>query len=241
MSDIVHIPMYLRPLVIPTLDEYMSPDASVKDTEVSLAFLGDLLNDRQKPVATARDRYEEVTDTSLEPVASPDHPVIKSVIWPLLEAKCCYVLAMPVACIAQAGLVGEMVAIWRFRMLEQELDGRPLDKKLQKQLFGSAFDKLGQRRRVKVLHGLEVLDDEIKEAFDRLRELRNKYLHNMVDPLRDKDADARRAYEYACKLVTKTLGLKITTGAFVLPPKVLRFIQSLEKTDAEKTPSSEEG
>jgi hypothetical protein len=56
---------------------------------------------------------------------------------------------MPVACIAQAGLVGEMVALWRFRMLQSTIDDRPFSEELQKLILGREFDKLlraGTRR-----------------------------------------------------------------------------------------------
>ena len=233
MNGAVSIPMYLRPLVISALDEQLGPSTSLKAPELAQSLLGDILDDRQDPVSVARRRYADVTNPSLEPVVSPDHPVIMThVIRPLQEAKRCYVLGMPVACIAQAGLVGEMVALWRFRMLEPKLDGRLLDGELQKLLLGREFDKLGQEDRVRVLRGLDVLDAEMIGAFGELRGLRRQYLHFMIDPAeRDVDSDARKAYQLACKLVAKTLDVKFATGAFVLPPRVMRFIKDIVNTE----------
>jgi Domain of unknown function (DUF5615) len=64
------------------------------------------------------------------------HRLMRHIVRPLLEAKQCYILRMPVACIAQAGLVGDMVALWRFRMLQSTIDGRAFTEELQKLILG---------------------------------------------------------------------------------------------------------
>jgi len=229
INGAVRIPVYLGPLIIPSLNE--EPGAA-NNAQRAQSLLGDILNDRNDPMGLVNRRYKEVTDPSVEPVVSPDHPVITThVIRPLREAKCCYVLGMPVACIAQAGLVGEMVALWRFRMLEPKLDGRVLDGELQKLLLEREFDKLGQEERVRILRALEVLDEEMIHAFGKLRALRRQYLHFMIDPAgQDVDADARMAYQLACKLVAKTLDVKYATGALLLPPRVMQFIRDIVNT-----------
>jgi hypothetical protein len=88
----------------------------------------------------------------------------------LLEAKQCYILRMPVACIAQAGLVGEMVALWRFRMLQPTIDGRPSSEDLQKLILGREFDKLGQEERVRVrrAHSTCSGPERVERVLDRL-------------------------------------------------------------------------
>ena len=89
---------------------------------------------------------------------------------------------------------------------------------------------------------MEILDSELISAFGELRGLRRPYLHFMIDPAeRDVDSDACRAYQLACKLVTKTLDVKFATGAVVLPPKVMRFIQSIVKTNGETMSCSDDG
>jgi hypothetical protein len=222
------IPVYMRPLAITALEALLPVNISDAPGDLALTLLGDLVQNPPDPLTTLRQRYSQVSNQSSEPHIVPLHDTImRHVVRPLKEAKQCYVLGMPVACIAQAGLVGEMVALWRFRMLQPQLDGRPLDEGLQKLVFGSEFDKLGQEARVRVLRALDQIDDETVQAFGELRSLRRQYLHFMVDEQKDIDADARRALGYANTLVLKTLSVTYQDGKLVLPPKVLRHIQNI--------------
>lgn len=232
MSQDISLPVFVRPLGITSLTEPLPSNVSHDAGDVALALLGDMLGDRTSPLDSVRRRYKEVTDEATEPTIVPLHDGIMShVIRPLKEAKQCYVLGMPVACIAQAGLVGEMVALWRFRMLEPKLDGRPLDEELQKLLKGREFGKLGQEERVRVLRALDTIDEPSVQAFGQLRAIRRRYLHFMIDPQRDIDRDAREAIKYACTLVVKTLDMTFQNGRVVLPPKVMRYIQDIVRVE----------
>src|SRR5437870_2232145 len=114
----------LRPLSILALEDKSPVN---KDADVALVLLSELTNERPEPFAGLRARYKQVSDEEREPIIIPNHQsLMRHIVRPLKEAKQCYVLGMPVACIAQAGLVGEMVAIWRFRMLEAEREGQPM-------------------------------------------------------------------------------------------------------------------
>jgi hypothetical protein len=187
----------VRPLSIMALSEQLPVNVSHEPGDVALMLLGDCLDDREKPLDAARRRYGEITDERAEPFMVPSHDsIMRHVIRPLIEAKHCYVLGMPVACIAQAGLVGEMVALWRFRMLEPKIDGKAFDEELQKLLMGREFDKLGQEERVRVVRALDSPDEATIQAFGSLRSLRRQYLHFMIDTERDTDRDARQAYAF---------------------------------------------
>jgi hypothetical protein len=232
MSQDASLPVRIQPLGIASLTEPLPSNVSHDAGDVALALLGDMIGERTSPLDAARRRYKEVTDEATEPAMVPLHDSIMShVIRPLKEAKQCYVLGMPVACIAQAGLVGEMVALWRFRMLEPKLDGRPFDEELQKLLLGREFDKLGQEERVRVLRAVDTLDELTVQAFGQLRAIRRRYLHFMIDPQRDIDRDAREALKHACTLVVKTLSVTFQDGRVVLPPKVMRYIQDIVQVE----------
>lgn len=229
MSDTVFIPGIMRPLALSALDDLFS-DSQKSSADRALGLLADVLGDGTDPIATAKRRYQEVTDERREPIIVPDHDsIMRHVIRPLREAKRCYVLGMPVACIAQAGLVGEMVALWRFRMLDLSINGNPFDTERQKLLLGREFDKLGQEPRIKVLKGFGSLDEDTERAFKELKDTRAKYLHFMIEESRDVDADARKALECANSLVLKTLDMKFDEGRIVLPPHVLKYIKDIPK------------
>jgi hypothetical protein len=226
--------VYVRPLGISALDEPMPVNVSHEPGDVALRLLGDMLDDRNEPLESARQRYREIMhDVSDLPLAPMIDVIMRHVIDPLNEAIQCYVLGMPVACIAQAGLVGEMVALWRFRMLDPKLDGRPLDDDLQRLLMGREFDKLGQEERIRVLRAIDTLDDEMVQAFGQLRSIRRQYLHFMVDPQKDIDKDAREAVQFASMLVVKTLDVNFSDGKVVFPTKVKQFIKDILKTESD--------
>lgn len=230
----------LRPMSLSPLDvDDGGPDSmSLEPGAFALALLSDLLQDHKAPLERLRSRYRQVTDESHEPIVVPHHGVImRHVIRPLREAKQCYVLGMPVACIAQAGLVGEMVALWRFRMLSPQLDGRPLNADLQRLLLGREFDKLGQEERVRVLRALDILDEDLVSAFGELRSLRRRYLHFMVDAEANVDGDARRALDYANLLVVKTLNVSFESGRLVLPDRISQYIKDIIAREPEPTDS----
>jgi hypothetical protein len=232
MSGVIRLPVYVRPVGISVLNEPMPANVSREAGDVALRLLGHMIGDRNDPLAAARLRYQEVMQqVSNLPVAPMHDLIMRHVINPLNEAIQCYVLGMPVACIAQAGLVGEMVALWRFRMLEPRLDGRSLDKELQRLIMGREFDRLGQEARVRVLKAVDSLDNEMLHAFGQLRDLRNKYLHYMVDGQRDLSKDARDAIRHASTLVVKTLNVTVSNGKLVFPPRVMRFIEGILKIE----------
>jgi hypothetical protein len=236
------MPVFLRPLAIPIIDDVLagSPKRPAESValELLVGFVGDLID----PVEVVRGRYRQVTNEEQEPIVVPQHEsLMRRIVRPLLEAKQCYILRMPVACIAQAGLVGEMVALWRFRMLQPTIDGRAFSEELQKLILGREFDKLGQEERVRVLRGLEEIEPEVVAAFGELRALRRKYLHFMVDTSVDVDADARRALQYAALLVVRTLGVTFAEGKLVLPDRVARYVADIVRAEATEATSPPSG
>lgn len=228
------LPCFFRPLSIAALNDPLPENVSHEPGDVALMLLAELVADRADPLGAARRRYNEASNERSEPPFVPSHDTImRHIIRPLAEAKRCYVLGMPVACIAQAGLVGEMVALWRFRMLEPTINGRSHEEILKEVLGQKDFDRLGQEERVRILKAIEPLDDETVQAFGQLRSLRRQYLHFMIDLQRDVERDARKALEFASTLVVKTLDVKIVDGRIVLPPRVMRYIQDIVKVEGQ--------
>jgi hypothetical protein len=216
----------------------MPVNVSHEPGDVALRVLGDMLDDRDLPLEAVRRRYREILHTTTQLPMAPMHDAIMHhIIRPLNEAIQCYVFGMPTACIAQSGLVGEMVALWRFRMLEPKVDGKRLDDDLQRQLFGRLFDELRQYQRANILKVVDTFDEAVVQAFERLRQIRNRYLHNMIEPSRDADADAREAIQHATTLVAKTLDMTFSDGRIVFPPKVMAYIKDILKIEG-STPAA---
>lgn len=228
MSTDSELPIWMRPLNVTMLEQDLPVNVSHEPGDVALRLLGEILNS-ESPLDVAKSRYRESTSSSEEPLCVPCHPtIINQILRPLIEAKHCYILGMPVACIAQAGLVGEMVAIWRFRMQSEILKPEDVDEDVREALQGDAFDRMGQEGRVKVLRKVESLDELTVQAFGELRGVRRRYLHFMLDEKLNPDKDARMALKWANVLIVKTLNVKgDSEGRLVLPDNVRRFIKDI--------------
>lgn len=216
----------VQPLGIASLEREL-----VEDGDAATAVLASLFRESRTPVQDVTRRYRQVTDHCDEPRLVPMHDVIvRHVIRPLSEAKRCYVLGMPVACIAQAGLVGEMVALWRFRMILAEMSSLPEDRRTELPAL-DAFDRMGQQGRVSTLREIEQLDPDLVSAFGELRGIRREYMHFMVGDKKNPDRDALKAMKFATSLVVKTLGMDIRNGMMHFPAQVTHFIRDMIQQD----------
>ncbi len=226
----------LRPLLIPALEHEfpgfaLEQESPGDEKEVAVQFLRSCVEapEKEPVVEVMRERCAECSAQCTQPVIVPNHPfVMQHIVRPLLDAKRCYVLKMPVACIAQAGFVGEMLAVWRHQMVAFRIGSTPVDERQQSLLYGRDFMRLSQNRRIQVLDALGNLDSELRSSFNTLRRVRNKYLHYMIDPTeQDVDADAREAMRCACDLLNRTLRMEIRKGAVSFAPTVMRFIKDI--------------
>ena len=169
----------VRPLAFRDGDEYVW---GVTKNEPSLDRLLDFLFDEEAPhdIASVLKRYKEVFEGTADMSIAPDDPIfLQKLVRPLRHAKASYVLGNYLGTIVLCGLACEMLAILLYEMSPVSMgkERRPLSKKRQGKLFGRAFEKLGQQRRVEILHLMSVIDNDLKAKFDTIRTSRNKYLH----------------------------------------------------------------
>ncbi len=151
-------------------------------------------------------------------------PIFEKLVWPLRHAKNSYTLGNYVGCIALCGMVGEMVAMLLWDISKVTLQGQSMTTILQRVMFGRTFEKLGQDRRVAVLHGLKLVYDAAKSGFDSLRAIRSKYLHLFSQSHTQVAQDARRAYENALQVVAIVLGQTLADGGVVLRPDLEAYL-----------------
>lgn len=218
----------LQPLSIPLLDSKLGGKLPGKAEEegFSLNFAKSIVGKSEGSIKEMFERYKQVSCIKHEPFFTPNHEkFMQTIMKPLIEAKWSYIVNMPVSCIAMSGLVGEMVAVWRFEMLKPKMGGKDLDPSIQKLLFGKKFEKLDQWKRVEVLQAFGDIDEELKDIFTTLRKIRNQYLHFAFIDNKKLDNDACSAYRCGCELVTKTLSIKPQNGVLILPDKVMSYFK----------------
>ena len=97
------------------------------------------------------------------------------------------------------------------------------------QLFGSRFEKLGQDRRVDVLKGFGLIDDEQKKHFDDVRVTRRRYLHFFSQSHDSIEMDAPKTFNAALALVVTLMDVTFEKGKVRLRPPLMRFVRMHEK------------
>lgn len=123
-------------------------------------------------------RYNAINvDPNRLPVAPVEGRLFERLVWPLRHAKGSFVVGNYLGVIALCGLVAEMAAIFAFDLYNERSGSIEWDEARQKGLFGSAFERLGQERRVSILKTLKVVNDDLSKHFDVVRERRRRYLH----------------------------------------------------------------
>lgn len=145
-------------------------------------------------------------------------------VWPLRVAKGSYATGNYLATIALCGTVMEMITILSFQL--NAVRGRPeyWTEERQLRLFGRTFERLGQEQRVKVLRGLDIIDDELVEIFDLVREKRRKHLH-FYESLPDAPDDARQCYLATVEAMVEMLGPKTVGDHATFNPKLLDYLE----------------
>jgi hypothetical protein len=153
---------------------------------------------------------------------------LNQLVWPLRHAKGSYVVGNYLGTIALAGVVAEMATILAWDILEPKLNNQPIDKKKQERLFGRAFDRLEQIRRIHVLQSMGFVGAEVADALNRIRGIRNEHLH--VPAVRDENMEARHAREAfrdAVFVVSVLIGQDVKDGKLVLSAPMMQYLKRL--------------
>jgi hypothetical protein len=164
------------------------------------------------------ERYREVSGEARRLYAAPaERKILDKLVWPLRNAKGSYMVANYLGTIALCGMVGEMVAILCFEIATFEIDGatvhgRDLTADQQKRLWGSAYERMGQKERVRTLKDAGLLEDSVKAELDGVRDIRNRYLHFFTQDHARIQQDAARAYGLILSIVVRLIGQDLNQG-----------------------------
>ena len=171
-------------------------------------------------------RYREISQEKKRLFAAPaEERILEKLVWPLRHAKASYMVGNYLGTISLSGMVSEMVAMLLFEMSDLSLNNRSMNNKDEKALFGSPFEKLGQHRRVEVLHAFSIIDDDTKADFDLIRTTRRKYLHLWSQDHESIPKDACNSYNAAVSIVVKAIGQDIRDGMLMINPKLVKYLE----------------
>ena len=172
------------------------------------------------------DRYKEVSREKTRLFAAPvEDRILEKLVWPLRHSKACYMAGNWLGTIALCGMVSEMVAILLYELSEIKINDRKMTLSDEKALWGSSFEKLGQDKRVKILHVYNIIDDETKTHFDLIRTTRKKYLHLWSQDHDSLPRDAVQLFNSAAAVVVKAIGQDIREGKIYLNPTLITYLE----------------
>ena len=169
-----------------------------------------------KPAALV-ERYKRILSAGMEPAILPALPMlIEKVVSPLVSSKAAFVAGNPLGTIALCGFVAEMIALMLYEMARDE--GRAADVTMDQ------FEHCGQKERVKILHGQDIINQETKEAFDLIRDIRRRYIHFISKDHSLVFEDALRVYAKSISLLIDLVGQEFHNGAWVPKPSFERYL-----------------
>lgn len=172
------------------------------------------------------ERYKEISREKSRLFAAPvENRILEKLVWPLRHSKASYMTGNYLGTIALCGVVSEMVAILLYELSEFQISNRRLTSSDEKALWGSSFEKLGQEKRVEILHVCNIIDDETKGNFDLIRAMGKKYLHVWPQDSDTIPKDAVRTFNSAVTLVVKAMGQDIREGKIFLNPTLIKYLE----------------
>jgi roadblock/LC7 domain-containing protein len=174
-------------------------------------------------------RYREISTEPVRLFAAPaEQRILDKLIWPLRNAKASFMVGNYLGTISLSGMVAEMVAmlLWEItEITDSKINGRPMTKDDEKLPFNSKFERLGQERRVTVLSKYGIIGDKTKSDFDKIRQIRRKYLHFWSQDHDQLPTDGVQSFHAAVSLVLTAFGQDVQQGRLVLNPRLVRYLE----------------
>lgn len=184
---------------------------------------------QQPPEHSSRDvleRYVEVSGQETYTAIFPHtNKLFDRFLIPFKSAKRMYCLGEYLACIELSAHLGEMLALLLWQITPITLNGTLMGPALEKSLWGSEFEKMGQEKRIDVLNALAAVNDGDAQLLDFLRTTRRKYFHfwsTGTEKIRD---DALHCFLKLSTLVRNVLKIEYENGSVKLNPLLAAYLE----------------
>ncbi len=176
------------------------------------------------------EKYVEVTNKNIHPSLSPSTiSIVDSILNPLISAKKSYCIEEYLSTIALCGIAIESLSIivWDAKKVNLAIRTKEISKTQETKIFGKKVDDQGQWRRIEILKVLGFIDDEQFKLFDRIRNIRNNYIHLSKNKFLIFRKDANEIYGKSMELFLKILNLKLNekgNGLIVKDRDILNYL-----------------
>ncbi len=220
------IPGWLRPLSFSSIGELpFWPDNQPIDPSFLVKDL--CLDFSSESLENIRKRYWLLTTPEFDIFVVPNEKkILEKLVWPLRAAKKSFILNDYLGCITLCGMVCEMAIIFLFDLASITVNGKPLTPERQKQMFGREFEELGQKRRIDVLCVYGLLNRKLASDANKVRKIRNEYLHSLRKDYSKIDKDSVEAYKASFRLIKSLVDLPIgNEGKIVIPEHLTNYLK----------------
>jgi len=122
------------------------------------------------------ERYVEISGQETYTAIFPHtDKLFERFLVPFKAAKRTYCLGEYLACIELSAHLGEMLALLLWQITPVSLNGKRIDAQMERSIWGSEFEKMGQEKRIDLLKALGAIANEEEQLLDFLRSIRRKY------------------------------------------------------------------
>jgi hypothetical protein len=165
--------------------------------------------------------YEAISENINRLFAVPAETQINTkLIQPLRHAAGSFMLGNYLDTIAMCGFVSEMMTIFLYETSNIVINDNKISD-LADDIFGRSFEKLGQDRRLKILKGFSIIEQDIFEKFDKIRLMRARYLHRFNEDHAQIAPDAKEIFASTLDLLISVFGQQIKDGKVYYNPNVV--------------------
>ena len=165
------------------------------------------------------ERYVEVSSKESYTAIFPHtDKLFERFLVPFKAAKRTFCLGEYLACIELAAHLGEMLALLIWQITPVSLNGKPVDAQMEKSIWGSEFERMGQEKRIDLLKALGAISTDEEQLLDFLRAIRRKYFHFWDTSTERIREDALESFLKLAALVQMVLRIEYENGAVKLNP-----------------------
>ena len=210
-----HIPIFLKPLMIPEWEPGFPSSESSEEPGPMLLVRSLCSLDALSDISACKKRYLELSEIDQGLFISIEESEIrKNLFDPLRQAKTNYILGNYIGSIALSGIVAEKLAILIYIM------DNPSHTKLE-----TFNKKLDQKRRVTMLWKADLIGEDSVRDFCFIREARRSSLHHWRASEEFIAVQAAQTYAAATRLVDAATDFGITNGPLTMNSKLWKYLE----------------
>ncbi len=152
-------------------------------------------------------------------------PSIEKLLKPLKDSCRSYCFGLYSASIALSGVVLDSLQILLWEMQGLKIKNAELTKKQTEIIFGKSFERIESARRIQILHTFSWITDSQKDDFERIRNIRNRYIHPWRASFKNEKTESLECYRIAFRLFREITAVKIKdAGSIEVNPLLIKWM-----------------